>query len=222
MDELPYADWRSAKKAEDLGLTSEIILAALEMAAADARTCTGMDAPSAGGIMFWSRGNRYLREQLRDRLLPEVWGYSNRDSILRTIHPSGAFAVTVISGAGGVGDRKKKVRAKNPKGSAVASLVKRNEQTTLFDLDEDLAVEIEDVDVDDIPTWFILYRMDKNGEIHVELSLPVEMHGKFVDTWLVRIPIGRIAPPSDGGGEIDLNPTNSDEGPDFDVTYKGL
>ncbi|MEU7909550.1 hypothetical protein [Microbispora bryophytorum] len=217
MDEPP--DWSWMKRPEDLDLNSELIERALYMAAADARGCTALDSPGAAGYLFWSRANRYLREAL----LPEGWKFSNRDWILRTIHPSGAFAITAMSGWGGVADLDKDVRAKNPKGAAVAQLVERNgKQMSLFDLpDQDDMDEVESKDTGGIPTFFILYQENEFGEIDIELSLPVEMHGKYVDTWRVRIPIGKIPPFGDGGGKTNINPNNSDEGPDFDVTYKG-
>ncbi|MGW1524474.1 hypothetical protein [Streptomyces sp. NPDC002159] len=118
-----------------------------------------------------------------------AWTYSNSQSILRTIHPSGTFAITAVSGSGMVGeeaaDFSGDVRTKNPKGSAVAKLVERNSgQLSLFpDLD---AEKEEEIEANDLPTWFLLYKSSKAG-LMFELSLPVRMHGKHVDTWLERI-----------------------------------
>ncbi|MFI7633904.1 hypothetical protein [Nonomuraea sp. NPDC049400] len=219
MEEVCHVGAQAISRLTQLGLSTEVIHQALETAAADARTCTALDAPGAPASLFWSRSNRYLREQL----IPEDWKFSNRLTILRTIHPSGTFAITAMSASKGVGDPDASVRAKNPKGAAIAELVELNQQLGLFSL-EDLGITISEEterNVDDLPTWFILYRMDETG-IAVEVSLPVKMHGKYVDTWAERIMVDTI-PFGDGGAEFNINTDdNDDQGPEFDVTYKGI
>ncbi|MFJ7413025.1 hypothetical protein ACIQWZ_19735 [Streptomyces sp. NPDC098077] len=167
----------------ELDLTTLALHKALSGGSADARMCTEMDAPGMAGYAFWSRSNRALREHLAR----EGWTYTNSQSILRTIHPSGAFAITAVSGSGSVGDENADfsgaVRTKNPKGSAIAKLVQRNhEQLPLFSI----GMPHKKGEATDIPTWFLLYKSSKEG-LTFELSLPVDMHGKNVDTWRERI-----------------------------------
>lgn len=217
MREVVRVGAQASVRLAQLGLSTQVIHNALEAAAADARTCTALDAPGAAAYLFWSRSNRYFRELL----IPGGWKKSNRHNILRTIHPSEAFAVTAMSASKGVGDPSRPVRAKNPKGAAVAELVQWNQQLSLFRL-EDLGITSSEEatrNVDNIPTWFILYRMEETG-IAVEVSLPVEMHGKYVDTWAERIMVDPI-PFGDEGPDIDIN-GDDDQGPDFDVIYKGI
>jgi hypothetical protein len=172
------------QRLKELGLTPEDLHRALAGGSAEARLCTDMDAPGMAGYAFWSRSNRTFRE----RMAPKGWTYSNSQSILRTIHPSGAFAITSVSGSGMVGEEAASfsgdVRTKNPKGSAVAKLVERNYVQLPLPV-FDVAVESE-VEVNDLPTWFLLYKSSKEG-LSFELSLPVQMHGKHVDTWRERI-----------------------------------
>ncbi|MER5948269.1 hypothetical protein ABT127_19655 [Streptomyces sp. NPDC001904] len=185
MEPVCHVGEAAVRRLRELGLTPKDVRRAIEGGLAEARLCTDMDAPGMAGYAFWSRSNRTFRE----RMTLNAWTYSNSQSILRTIHPSGAFAITAVSGSGMVGeeaaDFSGDVRTKNPKGSAVAKLVERNSgQMSLFpELDE---IEEEEIEANDLPTWFLLYKSSKAG-LMFELSLPVRMHGKHVDTWLERI-----------------------------------
>ncbi|MGW3643202.1 hypothetical protein [Streptomyces sp. NPDC005166] len=183
MEPVCHVGVSAVQRLERLDLTPLALHKALAGGSADARMCTEMDAPGMAGYAFWSRSNRALREHLAR----VGWTYSNSQSILRCIHPSGAFAITAVSGSGSVGDESAdfsgSVRTKNPKGSAIAKLVQRNhEQIPLFSL----AAPHDEGEANDIPTWFLLYKSSKNG-LTFELSLPVDMHGKNVDTWRERI-----------------------------------
>lgn len=189
----------------ELGLCEEIFRGALEMAAADARSCTSFDAPAMPGITFWSRTNRYLAERLYPP--PEGWLHTSRDSILRVFHPTLSHAVTAISASGGVADCTKRVRSKNPKGSIMAKLV-RQTQMAMLSPDEVLY----GCDLDEIPLWFLLYKRDEGGIIKAELSLPLEMNGKFIDDWQERIPLD-LPDLGDPGTDISLLDTPPD-GPD--------
>lgn len=199
--------WHIQRLAE-LGLSNDMFCKVIERAAADVRTCTDLDAPAARGFMFWSRTNRYMAEELT----PNKWRYTKRDSILRVIHPSGSHCVTAISGEGGVGDLKKSVRSKNPKGAAMARVVELNESigTALFTRDEALYGR----ELDQIPTWILLYKRvkakrGKKGQpgtpakIVAELSLPTRMEGKFINQWWERHPI-TVSGLDDPGTDINL------------------
>ncbi|MEU6448533.1 hypothetical protein [Streptomyces sp. NPDC046979] len=185
MEPVCHVGEAAVRRLRELDLTAKDVRRAIEGGLAEARLCTEMDAPGMAGYAFWSRSNRTFRE----RMTPNAWTYSNSQSILRTIHPSGDFAITAVSGSGMVGeedaDFSGDVRTKNPKGSAVAKLVERNfGQLSFFPaLDES---EEEEVEANDLPTWFLLYKSSKAG-LMFELSLPVQMHGKHVDTWQERI-----------------------------------
>ncbi|MEU0740715.1 hypothetical protein [Streptomyces sp. NPDC006134] len=195
-----------------LDFSVDLFYGALDLAAADVRTCTDFDAPAMRGFMFWSRTNRYIAEGLD----PEGWQRTSRDSILRMIHPSMSHAVTAISAKGGVGDLNAKVRSKNPKGAAMARMVEKNGQFALLSHDEVLYGR----ELDQIPTWCLLYEWDK-GVISAELSLPIKMNGKFVDEWQERIPL-RLPDLGDPGADIALLDDPGDgSGPEVVVELLG-
>ncbi|MGI5251452.1 hypothetical protein [Actinacidiphila glaucinigra] len=200
---------------EDLGLSAELLNKTLARTVADVRGCTDLDAPAMAGFMFWSRCNRYLAEEL----IPMGWKHTQRDSILRVIHPSMEFAVTALSGAGGVGDRNALVRSKNPKGPAMARLVENNGQFAFFTPDEVRYGR----QLEEMPTWCLLYkRGSKRNGLKSELSLPVKMNGQYVDEWLHRI-IWDLPELDDPGSDISLldDPPSGDEGPEVMVQLRG-
>ncbi|MEW9521765.1 hypothetical protein [Streptomyces tubercidicus] len=176
-----------------LGLSTELFDDVVEYATAQARACSEYDGPAMAGTTFWSRSNRRLAEILTNKKKTNPpWKYTRRDSILRSVHPSGSHAITAMSGHGGVGNPNAKIRAKNPKGRAMAHLVENNakfeEQTGqgVFYSNDDLEFGRE---LDDIPLWFFLYERGKNGLLAAELCLPVKMNGKFVNEWSTRITV---------------------------------
>ncbi|MEU9571663.1 hypothetical protein AB0D62_17590 [Streptomyces massasporeus] len=182
-----------------LGLEPEDVYTPLGKASAEARLATELDSPGMAGYTFWSRCNRFFRERMQSKA---GWGYSNAQQILRCVHPSQKFAITAVSASGPVGDENASwsgaIRTKNPKGPAMARLVQRNgEQLELFHIPGQRA---EVPDVSEMPTWFLLYKSTKEG-LSFELSMPVEMHGKYVDTWRERI----------------IFPDDPFRGPEFDI-----
>ncbi|GAA4863426.1 hypothetical protein [Kitasatospora terrestris] len=198
MDPVLHVGVNAVARLQSLDLAPRDLHRPLEAAAAEARLCTDMDSPGMAGYVFWSRTNRFFRER-QER---HGWTYSNSQTILRCIHPSRRFAITAVSGSGKVGDEDAAwsgdVRSKNPKGAAVAKLVQRNfEQLPLFSLP---GFPVDDQEINAIPTWFLLYKSGEEG-LSFELSMPVEMHGKYVDTWQERI----------------ILPDNPFAGPQFDI-----
>jgi hypothetical protein len=198
---------------EALGLSASGLDEVLRTAASDALLCTGLDAPGLAGVLFWSRANRYLREWLQR----QGWKYSNKDQVLRTFPAMRDFAITAMSGKGGVGNKDKRASTKNPKGPAVARLVESNGQLVIPELISMASAESEIAALPGIPTWFLLYKRTDAG-ISAELSLPVEMHGYRVDTWSERIMLASI--PFDGP-DLDLDLPMPDDGPDVAVSFRG-
>lgn len=198
MEAVCHVGTNALERLHQLGMVPDDILEPLGMASAEARLATELDSPGMAGYTFWSRCNRFFREGMQKH----GWDHSNSQHILRCIHPSAEFAVTAVSASGRVGDELASytgdVRSKNPKGAAIAKLVQRNvEQLSLFPIP---GQKNEEADVSEMPTWFLLYKSNQDG-LSFELSLPVEMHGKFVDTWKERI----------------ILPENPFIGPEFDI-----
>ncbi|MFE9864902.1 hypothetical protein ACFYPZ_19570 [Streptomyces sp. NPDC005506] len=204
---------RSQQRLAELDVAIDVFHSSLGGAIEDVRGCTDFDAPMMPGVMFWSRTNRYLAETL----VPRKWVRTSRNSILRVIHPTGSHAITAISGAGGVGDLRKSVRSKNPKGSIMARLVEKNGQFAFMSRDQILFGR----ELEDVPTWFLLYQW-RDGVLSAELSLPVRMNGQFVDEWLERIPLS-LPNLGDPGADIGLldEPDDDEGGPDVKVELLG-
>ncbi|UOB11617.1 hypothetical protein MQE23_22195 [Streptomyces sp. HP-A2021] len=200
-----------AQQLAELDVSTDLFTLVLSLALEDVRGCTDFDAPAARGFLFWSRANRYLAEVL----VPDGWGRTSRDSILRVIHPNRTHAITAISAEGGVADLNRRVRSKNPKGPAMARMVEKNGQLAFLSRDE---VEYG-VELDQLPTWCLLYKREE-GIMQAELSLPVKMNGKFVDEWLTRIPIS-LPPMDDPGFDISLDEPGDDQGPEVVVELLG-
>lgn len=185
-----------------LDFSIELFKQALDGAVVDVSGCTKFDAPGMPGYMFWSRTNRYLAEELH----PQGWKWTQRDSILRMVHPTASHAITAISAEGGVGDLKARVRSKNPKGQAMATMVEKNGQCMFMSHDElEFGREL-----DQIPTWCLLYKRTDEGPIVAEVSLPIGMKGKYVKEWDERIPLD-LPDLGDPGVDVSLL---DDPGPD--------
>lgn len=190
----------------ELELSADLIHRSLFAAVTDAELCSALDSPTAFGSTLWTRSNRYLREEL----VPLKWTISNGKLILRTIHPSKTFAITAVSASGGVADLTAKVRAKNPKGDATARLISKNGTMPFVYGDEAIDAFVNAAN-DDIPTWFLLYKMTK-GSMLCELAYPVEMTGAYVDQWSHRLPLLPLEI-----GTSSQNFDGPDTGPDFTV-----
>lgn len=205
-----------------LGVSVKLFSNAAEYAATEARMCTKYDAPSMQGTTFWSRINRNLAEVLTSRQeYDPPWKFTQRDSILRVVHPSGSHAITAISGYGRIGNLDAKVRSKNPKGRAMAYLVEENAkfeaatgQGILYSND-DLEFGRE---LDEIPLWILLYGRNKEtGSLAAELSLPIKMEGQYVNEWSKRIPV--FTDKLDPGISLDLDRPQETR-TDFEVGFQ--
>jgi hypothetical protein len=101
---------------------------------------------------------------------------------------------------------------KNPKGSAFARRVDQNGQMTMFGQQ---TADGGEIDVKYL--WILLYN-ERNGMVFLELSRPISMAGKQIDSWSERI----IFPPFDLalGAFAFEEETEEDEGYGFTVTRR--
>jgi hypothetical protein len=211
----------ATKRLAELGLSEEDLRNPLDLARADAQLCTELDAPTAPGFMFWTRANRYLREQL----IQSGWQWTNRDSILRAIAPGGRFAITALSGSGDVGIEGGKVRTRNEKGSAMAVLVRYNYFVLGGPQNNDALPDLEMVlpvfESDMMPTWVLLYKWTREG-IMLELALPSDMFGRFVNRWREHIIVTHIGFEGGGNVPIDYDVFNTPDGSGVDVPVERI
>lgn len=97
----------------------------------------------------------------------------------------------------------------------MARLVRTNGQMAILTPDEVLYGR----ELDDIPTWCLLYKREQET-ITAELSLPIEMNGKFIDEWRERIPLA-LPDLGDPGADIALLDDPLDiTGPDVVVEFR--
>jgi hypothetical protein len=100
------------------------------------------------------------------------------------------------------------VQTRNPKGTAVATLVRYNYAIAGGARNADflpgLDLPAEQFEPDMHPTWFLLYKATLEG-IMLELSLPVDMLGSTVNRWREHIIIGPAGYGGNGGARLDLD-----------------
>ena len=188
----------------ELGLSMEIIERVLRRAEAEAATCTAFDPPIMAGFIRYGRTIRFLREEL----VPAGWEVDNPRNFCRTIDPSRKFALVATSGDEGTGNPDLTPTTKNPKGYATAHAVETNGQLAL-DF-PGLEVEEESVDVEQLATWFLLYRVT-GQEFRAEISLPNAMVGGSISDWMERIILPAFPREDDALGAITA-PDEGDEG----------
>jgi hypothetical protein len=188
----------------ELGLSVEIVEKALRRAEAEAATCTAFDPPIMAGFMRYGRTIRFLREDL----VPIGWDFDNSRNFCRTIHPTRKFAVVATSGDEGTANPKLTPTTKYPKGYATARAVETNGQLAL----EFPGFEVKDEasDIEQLSTWFLLYRVT-DEEIRAEISLPNGMVGGNITDWLERIILPAF-PREDDALAADAEPDDDDEG----------
>lgn len=196
---------------EDLDVSVEQVHRAMFRAVTDSQLCTEDDAPTAKGLLMWTRSNRYIREEL----VPEGWTRVQAHLILRTVHPTGRFCISAVSGSGHVGsnNRGAQVQAKNPKGSQVKKLIEATTPMIFGDPRVDV-ITPEPPDIAKLPTCFLLYKPVKNG-VEMEVSYPKEMEGNYLDRWHWRIPLPRLEVPG-------FTPGDDGPAPDSDVPVDSI
>lgn len=187
--EIATAPWVSGESAgvqlAELGLTEELLQAALQRGEIDRATCTANDPSYLPGMLAQGRSVRALREAL----LPAGWSRDDVRGLPLVVSPNGDLALTVATGDEGTGDPHRPASSKHPKGAATAMLVATNQ--LLLDLPG-----VEGARRPDFTTWVLLFRRAP-GQIVAELSLPrtITREGKIVE-WEQRIMLTAI--PLDG------------------------
>lgn len=105
-----------AAKLGAIGLTERLLRDVLEMAVAEADTCTEFDPPGNRGHVRWAVGVRALRIFL----VPLGWTFNNHASggLATVIHPSKRLQIAVLAGDANTGRPEAMPATKHPRGSA--------------------------------------------------------------------------------------------------------
>lgn len=206
--------WDVNRRLADLGVTSEILIKAVEASQAARAACTENDAPTFPGLTAWNAAVRSMREDL----VLEGWRRFNDANQPLVVRPDNALALTCTSadwntGREGIVDPKTNC-CKGPR-----TLEKVELNGWLFaELAQDEAAKVEAGNLRRANTWMLLIHHDKVlGQVRSELSRPVEADPNgIIVGWSERIilPPFEIEPefnalPDDGsgsdGGEIDID-----------------
>jgi hypothetical protein len=187
----------------ELGLTVDVVSAALTAADRESDTCSELDPPILEGLLRWGRATRALREQL----VPLGWTYDNPNNLARTIHPSGDFAVVIATGDEGTGLSGSGAGPRHARGYATEQAIHANGQLAFeFGTLVQLAVDGRAAGVGHLQTWFLLYHATPEF-FRAELSLPHGFERGRITAWTERI----LLPP------IPRRPTEDTAGRWFDA-----
>lgn len=175
---LPKTREQLAGHLAPMRLEAAVFERAVSVAASESRTFSPGAPKSAPEITRWLRTVESVHESLM--LLKLGWRRFDPENLPYFLQPDLNLGLIVSSGDQFTGVTYGNPRNRNPKGEAFARRVDENGQVALFGQPTDEG----EVVVDD--AWVCLYD-ERNGLVHIELSRPTSMSGKFVSTWSDRI-----------------------------------
>ena len=187
-----------------LALTREALSEAVRFGASHAAECTGHDPSSLAGTLLWGKTTRWLRDQL----IPLGWNARSQRNLPVTVHPSGKWAITVVSGDEGTGIPRLTPATRYDRGPATRQVVSRN-QLTFSAWSDGWAEQVAALAVQ---TWFLLHYRDEDAdEVRVELSLPSEMtQDGSVIGWRERIILGMVGEGQDLAPHVPYDSIDAD------------
>ncbi len=186
------------------GLPVSVLRNALLQARFQWSTCTENDAPSFPGTIFWGYVLRFFREGA----LTHGWTKDDPRNFSLALSPDGKTAIAVETGDENTGNLADfpQPKTKSKKGPATSDAVEINRiQLEMFPI---AAARPK-------PTlWVFLVRVDRDGGVFGELSLPMNMgiDGK-IERWQKRIVISMDT----DSGEPDLYRRVPEPGPDIEI-----
>lgn len=170
----------------DLGLSSEILLEALEQGEIARASCTANDPPCVPGIYSWGSTVR----SLRDILIPEPHGWTKNDesNYSTVVSRDGSFAIAVLTGDEGTGLIDHNPSSKYPKGARTRDAVTVNQSCLFPEMQEAVDEEIAKQEAAEKRITWILLKRRSGDLVYAELSLPKEISkGGLIESWQTRI-----------------------------------
>lgn len=152
---------------------------AVAVGAAEKRSVSPAAPKSGPEYTRWMRTVETLHEELM--LLRRGWRRDDPDNLPYFSQPDLGIGLVASSGGKFTGVSWGNPSTKNDKGVAFARRVDLNGQATLFGQPTGDGGEFE---LDDL--WILLYN-ERDGLVYLELSHPMSMSGKKIDSWDERI-----------------------------------
>ena len=174
-----------ARLLSSMHLTAEVFERAVAVGAAQQRTVSKAAPISGPEYTRWMRTIETLHEELM--VLQLGWRRDNPDNLPYFSQSDLRIGLVASSGGKFTGVSWGTPSTKNDKGVAFARRVDLNGQATLIDQPTGDGASFV---VDDL--WILLYN-ERDEKVFLELSHPMSMSGKKIDTWDERI----IFPPFD-------------------------
>lgn len=172
----------------ELGLSRELLVAAVTQGMMARSECTPNDPPLYAGFATWALTVRGLREVLSPQ--PYGWSRSDEGGYSLVISPNGKMAIAVATGDENTGNPAITPLTKSPKGPRTQSAIEVNQYQESLEGFE--SAEITNDPHSDCVTWILLQHYDQmRKEVLMELSLPTSISGK-VDGWSERIILGAL------------------------------
>lgn len=188
-------------------LEASLFERAVAVAAAESRTFSPGAPKSAPEITRWLRTVESVHEGLM--LLRNGWQRLDPHNLPYFLHPEANMGLVVSSGDQFTGITFGSPNTRNPKGAEFSRRVEDNARVPLFEYPTGDARSESEVEV----IWVVLYD-ERDGLVHLELSLPASMAGSQIDKWSERI----IFPAFDLAlGSFAFEESGDDEG-DFGFT----
>lgn len=174
-----------ARLLSPMRLQATVFERAVSVGAAESRTFSQGAPKSAPNMTRWYRTVEAMHEQIM--LLQLGWKRDDPQNLPYFSHPDLHLGLITSSGDEFTGAAWGTPSTKNPKGSAFARRIDENGQMAMFGEPTEDGIEL---DIEEV--WILLYN-ERDGMVFLELSHPISMAGKRIDSWSERI----IFPPFD-------------------------
>lgn len=177
---------KAERRLRELGLTTAILIAALQAGLAAAALCTANHPTNFGGLTLWAEATRWLRENL----IPEGWRRDDSYNLPTVVRGDNGMAIAIVRGDEATGNAKGKPTTQYPRGTIMIERVELNRVLPGF---EHLEAEQDAKETAaHVPTWLLMHRRDGHTFVS-ELSFPIQINKSgFVEAWGERIILSKI------------------------------
>lgn len=173
----------AAARLQELGIEKHQIVAAVEAAEIERRSCSSLEPSISAPFKAWAAAFRTIAEYK----VKEGWVRTESYGLPRMLNLETAVAIAVVSGDEQTGRRYGSPKSRSPRGPQSVLLVRRNERQLRMPFVENVVrFKPLPLPVEQITWWLLIY--SKGDELRAEVSLPVGLDSdwRFSD-WQERI-----------------------------------